>query len=208
MARALTPLSMTQLLAAQAEGACVIDVRDPDHYCRLHLRASINIGLRGNYDAWAGSLLDPQRPLVILADPGRESEAALRLGRIGFHQVLGYLEGGPAVLTPQDEWTDSLERIDGGELQERLAAADPPVIIDVRSPDEHAGGRVPGSLHVPLINLEERLGQVPQDRHVVVYCGSGYRSTIACSILKARGYHHLTDLAGGIQAWAGPIESD
>jgi rhodanese-related sulfurtransferase len=208
LARSLRPLSLVELLAAQKEGAKILDVRDPHDYCRKHLQGSMNIGLGGKYATWAGSLLDPKEPLVILAESGREREAALRLGRIGFDIVLGYLAGGPAVLTAPEAPTATLERIDGNELQQRMQAGEPPLLLDVRAAAEHAAWRMPGSLNVPLNNLEERMAELPQDRHMVVSCLGGYRSTIACSMLAARGYDHLTDLAGGIRAWPGPTESD
>ncbi len=208
LARTLKPLSLVELMEAREAGVKVIDVRDPDDYCRKHLHGSMNIGLCGKYATWAGSLLDPEQPLAILADPGREREAVVRLGRIGFDSVMGYLEGGPAALLPPVARTSTLERIDGSELERRMEAGNPHLLLDVRSPTEHATRRIPGSLHVPLSNLEERMAELPQDRHMVVYCLGGYRSTIACSLLKARGYDRLTDLAGGIRAWAGPTESD
>ena len=204
----LKSLSLAELLAAQKDGATVMDVRDPDDYCRVHLQGSMNIGLRGKYAFWAGSLLDPKRPLVILADPGREQEAAAELGRIGFQEVMGYLEGGPAALTLPEAPTATLERIDGSELQHRMEAGKPLLLLDVRTPEEHLARRIPGSINVPLSDMEERMAELPQDRHMAVYCLGGYRSTIACSMLKARGYHRLTDLAGGFRAWPGKTESD
>ncbi len=208
LARSLNPLSLADLLAAQQAGARVIDVRDPDAYCRNHLRGSMNIGLCGKYATWAGSLLNPEQPLAILADPGREREAVTRLGRIGFDSVMGYLEGGPAALTSPEAPTATLERIDGNELRRRMEAGDPHLVLDVRSPAEHASWRIPGSLNVPLTDLAGRMAELPQDRHLMVHCLGGYRSTIACSMLKEHGYDRLTDLAGGIGAWTGPTESD
>ena len=207
LARSLKPLSLDQLLAAQSRGAVVVDVRDPDAFCRGHLKDSVNIGLCGKYATWAGSLLDQERPILILADPGREREAAVRLGRIGFDHVEGFLQGGPEALAPQEEVTSTLERIDVAEYERRKAAGRPHLLLDVRGPGEWESGRLAGSHHVPLNQLEQRLQDVPRDQDLVVYCASGYRSTIACSILKAQGYDRLTDLAGGIHAWTGSIET-
>jgi hydroxyacylglutathione hydrolase len=207
LARSMNALNLEQVLVAQRAGAVVVDTRDPDDYCRRHLKGSVNIGLGGQYATWAGSLLGQERPILILAPEGREREAAMRLGRIGFDHVDGYLQDGPAVLAASVENTTSMERIDADELARRNAAGKEQLILDVRGPGEWEGGRLPGSRHVPLNQLERRLEEIPRDQDLVVYCGSGYRSSIACSLLEGHGYQRLTDLVGGMQGWKGPVET-
>src|SRR4029450_5988351 len=98
LARELTPMTVEQVAAAVDAGAQLLDTRDPSEFAAAHLTGSINIGLGGQYATWAGTLLDAARPIVIVADPGAEAQSALRLGRIGFDQVVGFLDGGLAVV--------------------------------------------------------------------------------------------------------------
>jgi rhodanese-related sulfurtransferase len=138
---------------------------------------------------------------VIVADPGREEESAIRLGRIGFDNVAGYLDGGMQTLDGRPDLVERTERIAAQNLAEALASTNPPLILDVRTPGEVEAGRIEGNLSVPLNHLEERLAEVPRDRPIVVTCGSGYRSSIAVSILEAHGVQGLSDLVGGMAAW-------
>jgi hydroxyacylglutathione hydrolase len=207
LSRSLNPLTLEEVLAAQRGGAVVVDTRDPVEFCRRHLAGSVSIGLIGKYATWAGSLLDRERPILILAEEGRQREAAVRLGRIGFDHVDGFLKDGPGALLGQEECTSTLERIDWAELERRQAEGRPHLLLDVRGPGEWESGRLVGSHNVPLDQLEQRLQDVPRDQDLVVYCAGGYRSTIACSLLKAQGYHRLTDLDGGFRAWQGPVET-
>src|SRR3974377_2380378 len=115
-------------------GSKILDVREPAEYAKGHLAGSINIGLGGQYATWAGTLLDRTRPIVIIAEPGREQEAALRLGRIGFDHVKGYLRGGMEALAERQDLVWPTERMDVLVAAEELAAPDPPFVLDVRTP--------------------------------------------------------------------------
>jgi glyoxylase-like metal-dependent hydrolase (beta-lactamase superfamily II)/rhodanese-related sulfurtransferase len=199
--RELKPLSLAEVVERRDRGAQLLDTRDPTEYAGAHVRGSLNVGLGGSYATWCGTLLDPDRPIVIVADPGREEESATRLGRIGFDNVAGYLGGGMAALDGHPDLVARTERVTARNLAELLASGRPPVVLDVRAPGEVEAGRIPGSLTVPLNHLEERLGEVPRDRDVVVTCASGYRSSIAVSLLEARGLQGLSDLVGGMSAW-------
>jgi glyoxylase-like metal-dependent hydrolase (beta-lactamase superfamily II)/rhodanese-related sulfurtransferase len=198
----LRPLAIDDVLALGAKGAQIVDVRDAADYEGTHLKNSLQIGLAGKYATWAGTLLDRSRPVVIVAEPGKEEEAAMRLGRIGLDLVAGYLDGGLAALEKRPELQARTERIAAATLSEQLAAAEPPAVLDVRTEQERAGGHIEGSLHVPLNHLRERLAEIPADRPLVVHCASGYRSAIACSLLEQAGRTNMIDLVGGYGAWS------
>ena len=201
LARALVPLSLDQVLAKKQDGATVLDVRDPDEFATNHLAGSVNVGLSGKYASWAGQVLSPERPIVLVAPPGREREAALRLGRIGYDRVLGYLDGGIDAARARPDVTSRYERVAPAAVAARIASSEAPLVLDVRAVSEWQSGHIAGSLNIPLPHLEERLAEIPRGRPVVVQCQSGYRSSIATSLLERAGVPGLTDLAGGIVAW-------
>ena len=197
----LQPLSLEDVLALREAGAHLLDVREPADFAGAHLAGSIDIGLGGSYATWAGTLLDPAREIVIIAEPGREEEAATRLGRIGFDRVAGYLEGGMAALDARPDLVGRLERITAPTLADQLASGAPPFVLDVRTESEWAESRIEGSVNVPLNHLQERLDEVPRDRPVVVHCATTYRATIAAGLLDLDGFADISTLVGGIGAW-------
>ena len=205
--RELNSLSLEQALALVGEGAQLLDTRDSAQFEAAHVRGSIDIGLGGSFATWSGTVLDHDRPIVLIAEPGRENEAATRLGRIGFDNVAGYVDGGMQALDATPDLVERTERITAGSLAEQLAGAQPPTVIDVRAASEWEEGRIEGAVHIPLSHLSERLDELPTDGPVVVYCGSGYRSAIAASILLKHGRNDVADLVGGLPAWeaAAPI---
>jgi rhodanese-related sulfurtransferase len=148
--------------------------------------------------------LSPEKPIVIIADPGREREAAMRLGRIGFDQIVGYLEGGLHSLESRPELTVSTERLSAQVAAERVDASageKAPLLVDVRAPGERQQKRIGGSVSIPLTHLGERLTELPADRPLIVYCAGGYRSSIAASLLQHHGFTRVSEIAGGIAAW-------
>jgi len=197
----LHPIELEEVLRMGDTGAQVLDVRDPVEYAKGHLAGSINIGLGGQYATWAGTLLDRARPIVIIAEPGREKEAALRLGRIGFDHVRGYLRGGMEALAERSDLVWPTERISAPMVAEELAGDHPPMLLDVRNPREWATRHIEGSVNVPLNHLQERIAEIPRDRRIAVHCAGGYRSSIAASILHQHGITHLIEMAGGLAAW-------
>ena len=199
--RGLKPLSLDALVAMQAAGAQILDTRDPDEFGAAHLRGSINIGLGGQYATWAGTLLDRAHPIVIVADPGRERESAVRLGRIGFDHVAGYLENGLRSLESRPELTAFTERLSPQFAAERLSGKQPPLILDVRAPGEREQKHIAGSVHIPLNRLAENMESLPKDRPLLVHCAGGYRSSIAASLLQGGGFGPVAEIAGGIAAW-------
>ena len=201
MQQVLQPVELEEVLRMGDTGAQFLDVRDAADYAKGHMAGSINIGLGGQYATWAGTLLDPNRLIVIIAEPGREQEAALRLGRIGFDQVKGYLKDGMGALAGRQDLVWSTERVSAPMLAEELASPNPPFVIDIRAPREWSTSHLDGSINLPLNQLQQRIAEVPRNRRIAVHCAGGYRSSIAASILNQHGITNLIELAGGIAAW-------
>jgi hydroxyacylglutathione hydrolase len=197
----VNPMTLDKLLALQEIGAQILDTRDPSEFAAAHLAGSINIGLSGQYATWAGTVLDPAHPIVIIAAPGREFESATRLGRIGFDHVAGYLENGMQSLDSRPDLIASTEHLSAQSAAERLASAHPPLAIDVRTPREREQKHIDGSLSVPLNRLADHLPSLPKDRPLLVYCAGGYRSSVATSLLQRSGFHSVAEIAGGFAAW-------
>jgi len=197
----LHPIDLDEVLAMGDAGAHILDVRDPAEYAKGHLAGSINIGLGGQYATWAGTVLDRTKPIVIIAEPGREQEAALRLGRIGFDHVKGYMSGGMEALATRTDLVWPTERLSAPMVAEELAAADPPWLLDIRNPREWLTKHIDGSVNIPLNHLQERIAEVPRDRRIAIHCAGGYRSSIAAGILHQYGITHLVEMAGGLAAW-------
>jgi glyoxylase-like metal-dependent hydrolase (beta-lactamase superfamily II) len=200
--RELHPLTLLQTLELQAHGAQVLDTRDGAKFEAAHLKGSVNVGLGGSYATWCGTILDPEKPIVLIAEPGREVEAATRLGRIAFDTVAGYLAGGMESLIEAPDLIDRIERITAGSLAEQLASPAPPLLVDVRGPSEWEQERIDAAVNVPLSRLPERLQSLPRDRQIVVHCASGYRSAIAAGLLQGAGFATVADLVGGLGAWS------
>ena len=197
----LHPIALAEVLRMGDAGAQILDVRDAAEYAKGHLAGSINVGLGGQYATWAGTVLDRTKPIVIIAEPGREKEAALRLGRIGFDHVKGYLDEGMGALAGRPDLVWPTERLSAPMVAEELASADPPLLLDIRNPREWVTKRIDGSVNVPLNHLQERIAEIPRDRRIAVHCAGGYRSSIAASILHQHGITNLIEMAGGLAAW-------
>ena len=199
--REMNPLTLETLLRMQGSGAQVLDTRDSTEFAAAHLAGSINIGLGGQYATWVGTVLDREHAIVIIADPGRENEAAVRLGRIGFDHVAGYLKDGMLSLESRPELTVQTERVSAPFAAELLASAQPPLAVDVRAPREREQKFIAGSLNVPLNHLVENIGILPKDRALLLYCAGGYRSSIAASLLQKNGFDWVSEIAGGLAGW-------
>jgi rhodanese-related sulfurtransferase/glyoxylase-like metal-dependent hydrolase (beta-lactamase superfamily II) len=202
------PVELDEMIRLGDAGAQFLDVRDPSEYAKGHLAGSINIGLGGQYATWAGTVLDRSKPIVIIAEPGREQEAVMRLGRIGFDHVMGYLPGGMEALAERQDLVWPTERVTAQMAADELAGnangSQPPagpIVLDIRNPREWRAKHIPGSVNIPLNHLQERIDEVPRDRRIVVHCAGGYRSSIAASILHQYGITNLIEIAGGLAAW-------
>ncbi|MEY4187285.1 MAG: putative polyketide biosynthesis zinc-dependent hydrolase PksB [Planctomycetota bacterium] len=199
MHKSLQALPLQQVLRLQQAKAQLLDVRDAIDFAGASLKGTLQIGLQGKYATWCGSLLNHDDPIVVIGDDN-EQEAVVRLGRIGFDNVVGYLQDGMQSLQQHPELIQTVPRITAAALAE-LLQQEPPFVLDVRSEKEYAIVHLQGSSNVPLTHLRERLQEIPADRPVVVHCEGGYRSAIACSILLQAGRTNVSDLVGGIKAW-------
>jgi hydroxyacylglutathione hydrolase len=209
LAKSFRPLSLDEVLKQAGRGAQLLDVRDAIDFEGAHLAGSVNIGIQGKYATWSGTILDRTKPIVVIADPGREEEAIVRLGRIGFDDVTGYLAGGLDALQNRPDLIGRIERGTAVAIAELRTSPNPPVLVDVRSEKEWAGGHIPGSMNLPLNHLREGIARLPANRNIVVHCEGGYRSAIAASLLARNGYPKVMDLVGGFKAWAAsqlPVE--
>ncbi|MBC7544888.1 MAG: MBL fold metallo-hydrolase [Candidatus Sericytochromatia bacterium] len=201
LAKGLRPLRLEDVLRLQNAGAQVVDVRESDDYALGHLADSLNLGLAGKFASWAGNVLDKERAIVLIADPEAEREAALRLGRIGYDSVAGYLDGGMAAVTERPDLVRVTSRISQADLVRALDLATPPVVLDVRGEGEWREAHIPGSRNIPLPKLEAQLASLPRDGQLIVHCASGYRSSAAGSILARAGFTNVSEFPGGFDAW-------
>jgi hydroxyacylglutathione hydrolase len=195
------PLELDHVRELQSRGAQLLDTREPEEFATAHLAGSINIGLSGQYATWAGTVLSREQAIVIIANPGREYESAVRLGRIGFDHVVGYLNDGMRSLELRPELTVKTERLSAPLTRELLSSAEPPVLIDVRTPSERQQKFIDGSLSIPLNHLSQRTEELPKNRPLLLYCAGGYRSSIAASLLQKSGFDRVGEIAGGLAAW-------
>ncbi len=202
LAESLRALSLDEVLRLRNQGAQLLDVRDAVDFEGAHLAGSLNIALQGKYATWCGTMLSHDAPIVVIGEPGSEAEAVTRLGRIGFDNVAGYLQGGLEALRDRPELLKQIDRITAVALAEELRGSSSPVVLDVRTDKEWSAAHIAGSRNVPLNHLRDQLGKVPSDRPVVVHCEGGYRSAIAASVLAQAGRHNVMDLVGGYKAWA------
>jgi hydroxyacylglutathione hydrolase len=199
-------LTLDELLARR-DDAAVLDTRDPMDFAAGHLRGSINVGLHGRFAEFAGDVLPPDRPLVLVGDPGTELEAKVRLARVGFDRIDGALADPLRVLVEHAEVVEPSSRLTVREFETRRRDIPGLQIVDVRNPGETAGGVIPGAVTMPLPRLTSQLVELDQTCPTVVYCASGYRSSIAASVLAAAGFNDVSDLLGGYEAWKGQRET-
>jgi glyoxylase-like metal-dependent hydrolase (beta-lactamase superfamily II) len=201
--RALPPaLPPASVQARAAEGAVILDVRSAAAFGTAHLPGSLNVGLGGQFAAWAGALVPHQRPILLVAeDEAGVREAVLRLARVGLEDVAGYLDGGIAAWDRAGLPLASLPQIAVDELKERLRERPELQVLDVRRPAEWDAGHVPGAMNVPLDRLEREAARLDPARATAVICAGGYRSSAAASLLEQRSFADLYNVVGGTTAW-------
>ena len=203
-ARALADVSAPALPAEEMErhiegGAVVLDVRDAFAFGTAHIRGSLNIGLRGQYASWAGTLVSKDDRLLIVASSKEEAdEAVMRLARIGLENVAGWLDGGIAAWCASGRAVETLPQIDVAELLSRLPDLN---VLDVRRRGEYGDGHVPAAVNVPLDELPQRVAALDPSRPTAVICAGGYRSSAAASILRRHDFPELFNVVGGTGAW-------
>lgn len=197
--KGLTPLSVEDLKSKIKEGFVVLDTRNAEEFTNGFVPGSIFIGLEGRFAEWAGTLLSFKNPILLVTAPGMEEETLIRLARVGFDNVEGYLKGG------FDAWKNAGEKIDlvidveADELAMDLPFDDKLLVVDVRKPNEFIEGHVKDSLNIPLSEMTDvaQIAHLEEDQNIYVHCAGGYRSVIAASLLKQQGYHNLRNVLGG-----------
>ncbi len=198
---ALTPDEVAQ---QSAQGAVMLDVRSAAEFGAGHVPGSLNVGLGGQFAIWAGSLIAPAVPIVIVAEnEAQVDEAVMRLARVGLEHVRGYLRGGVAAWRVSGRALATVPQISVAELHQLIATQPDLQVLDVRRPPEYAGGHVPQAQSAPLAQLAKQLAPLNLDptRPLAVICAGGYRSSAATSILAPHGYAHLLNVTGGTSAW-------
>jgi glyoxylase-like metal-dependent hydrolase (beta-lactamase superfamily II)/rhodanese-related sulfurtransferase len=194
-------LTLDDLLARRDAATAVLDTRDPMDFAAGHLRGSINVGLHGRFAEFAGDVLPPDRPLVLVSEPGTELEAKVRLARVGFDRIEGALADPLRVLLEHAEVVEPSSRLTIEEFETRQRDIPALQVVDVRNPGETEHGAIPGAVNMPLPRLTSRLNELDPSTPTVVYCGSGYRSSIGASVLAEAGFDDVSDLLGGYEAW-------
>ncbi|WP_031066463.1 MBL fold metallo-hydrolase [Streptomyces sp. NRRL WC-3742] len=198
---AVRALTATDFLRRRAEGAVVLDGRDPLDFAAGHLDASLNVAADGRFAEQAGTVVTPDREILVIAPDGRGAELVTRLARIGFDRVTGHLDDPETLLLAHPELVRHSARLTVHTLRTELAGSRPPLVVDVRGAAERENGAVPGSLHLPLAELLTRHTELPTDRPLVLHCAGGVRSSIAASLLRHLGHRNVYDLIGGYTAW-------
>ncbi|WP_047551327.1 MBL fold metallo-hydrolase [Psychroserpens sp. Hel_I_66] len=195
---ALSPNDFEDL--ANHENALVLDVRTQSDYIKSHIPNSIFIGLNGSFAPWVGALItDINQPILLVVPEGKSQEAVTRLSRVGYDNTLGYLEGGIETWISEGKEIDTLKSISAETFAER-AKQGSVNILDVRKDGEFQSMHLEDAQHFALDYINEQMSEVSKDKTYHIHCAGGYRSVIAASILKARGFHNLVDIAGGFGA--------
>jgi hydroxyacylglutathione hydrolase len=194
-------LTHDELRNLVADGAMLIDGRDPEDFARGHLAGSINIGLAGRYAEFAGSVVPSDVDIVLVVDVGFETEAKNRLGRIGFDRVVGHLGRPHATMAASPELVQPASRLTARQFDERLGSVDDLQLVDVRNPGELRLGSIDGAISIPVGQLPSRVAELDANVPTVVYCAGGYRSSVAASVLREAGFADVSDIVGGYGAW-------
>lgn len=201
MDKAQNPLSPKAFeVAANETEAIVLDVRHQSEFIKGHIPRSVFIGIDGNFAPWVGALIvDVTQPILLVAPKGREEEVVTRLSRVGFDNVVGYLDGGFEAWKDADMEIDRVTSISAEELAKDFEDKKD-LVFDVRREGEYLAEHVDGAKNTQLDYLNNYLSEFPEDKTFYLHCAGGYRSVIAASILKSRGIHNLVDIAGGYDA--------
>ncbi len=189
------PLTADQFAQAIKNGALIVDTREANDFEKGFIPSSINIGLNGQYAIWTGTLIDINQELLLVTEPGKESESVLRLARVGYEKIFGYLNGGIA------SWNKNLEQVKSIQptsMKKEMALG--AEVIDVRKPGEWAVSHVKDATFLPLANMPANLKPLDKTKYYLVHCGGGYRSMTAISLMKRDGFTNLTNIYGGFGA--------
>lgn len=195
----LTALSVAEFKQRITEDVIVLDTREVSEFSKEFIPGSIFIGLDGKFAEWAGSILPFDKELLLITDTGKEKETVVRLARVGFSKITGYLKGGIESWKQAGEKTDMIIDVEPDELAMDIPFDDRLVVVDVRKEVEFADGHVKDAVNIPLSNLTDpaSMANIEDTDNLYLHCGSGYRSTIAASLLKRQGIHNLRNVLGG-----------
>lgn len=202
-----TALSYDDVMAALDAGAMLVDGRTPEEFAQGHLRQAVNVGLEGRYAEFAGSVIPSDIDIVLFVDPGFELEGKNRLARIGFDRVIGYVDEPFKVMLDHQDEVQVASRLTAKAFDERSRSIDDLQIVDVRNPGELAEGTIAGSVNIPVGQIPGRVDELDVTRPTVVYCAGGYRSSVAASLLRQKGFVDVSDIIGGYGAWAETVQS-
>lgn len=198
--KGLTPLSVAAFKEwMQQEDVIVLDTRKAAEFTQGFVPGSISIGLEGRFAEWAGSLLPFDKPIVLVTEAGQEQESVVRLARVGFSHMEGYLEGGLEAWKAAGEEIDLIIDVEADELAMDLPFDKNLVVVDVRRETEFADGHVAGAVNIPLNEMTDpgSMANIQENQNLYVHCAGGYRSVIASSLLKRQGIHNLRNVVGG-----------
>jgi glyoxylase-like metal-dependent hydrolase (beta-lactamase superfamily II)/rhodanese-related sulfurtransferase len=195
------PVTLDRALDVVDAGGVVLDARPPAEFASGHLRGAINVGLEGRFAEYAGDVIRPDQPIVVVADGDRGKEARVRLARIGFDRVAGELVDVERALLEHPELAERSRRLSATEVGGLRASAAGLQLVDIRNPGELEEGVIEGAVRIPLAQLLDRVGELDPRAPTVVYCASGYRSSIGASLLRSQGFDSVADLQGGFAAW-------
>jgi len=196
-----TALELDHFDRLVADGAMIVDGRDPEDFARGHLAGAINVGLNGRYAEFAGSVIPTDVDIVLVVDDGFEREAKNRLARIGFDRVAGHLHAATAVMAANPERVSRASRMSAAEFADRRGDLDGLQLVDIRNPGELEHGTIAGALTIPVGQLPNRIEELDAAAPTVVYCAGGYRSSVGASVLRQAGFTDVSDILGGYGAW-------
>lgn len=198
--KGLTPLSVDAFKARISDAEVItLDTRKASEFTQEFVPGSISIGLEGRFAEWAGSILPFDKPIVLVTEAGKERETVVRMARVGFSDIQGYLDGGVAAWKKAGEPIDMIIDVEADELAMDLPFDKNLVIVDVRRETEFADGHVRGAQNIPLTEMTDpgNMAHLDETKNIYVHCAGGYRSVIAASLLKRQGIHNLRNVVGG-----------
>jgi rhodanese-related sulfurtransferase len=187
--------------AALAAGAVLDDARDQMEFAAGHVKGSVNVPWDGRMAETVGSVLTPEQRVVIIAPEGQEQEVATRFARIGFDNVLGYVPDPEAYFLSHQDRVERASLLTATQVEEASDTGDVQ-LVDIRNAGELEAGMLPGARHIPLAELARRSDELDPATPVVVYCAGGWRSSVGASLLRAKGFHDVSDILGGFNAWS------
>jgi glyoxylase-like metal-dependent hydrolase (beta-lactamase superfamily II)/rhodanese-related sulfurtransferase len=197
--QSLKPLSIEEVKKAIDDEILILDTRNENVFTEGFIPGSISIGLDGRFAEWAGSLLSFEQAMIIVTEVGKEKEAIIRLARVGFNNVIGYVNGGFEAWKQAGEEIDMIINVEPDELAMDIPFDENLVVLDVRKPTEYAEGHVKNAMNIPLGEMVDpvNLSDIEEEQNLYVHCQGGYRSIIASSLLKRQGIHNIRNVLGG-----------